>query len=235
LKIIYVEYVKLSDGTEGMITAIGLLETEIVGADFVPVRVPNTQIIGKKVSLYSKATKSHVHQVLRFKYSDLDKIPKLIVDIKDEIEARCSITNTNNDTNSSNTDTDDADISNIDDYNDDDTKNTKKTTYLDKPPSVTLVKYEADHIQVACLVEFDLKPSSTKFDILREQVLFAIADATKRNGVQFAIPAIQYEQMWIHNNDFVNDDAAGGEYDDNHDDDQYYNDHDHDQQSPLLS
>jgi hypothetical protein len=102
---------------------------------------------------------------LRFKYGDLDKIPKLIIDIKEEIEARCN--------NTDNTDT--------------------ETYYLDKPPSVTLVKYEADHIQVECVVEFILKPTSIEFANMREQVLFSIADATKRNGVQFAIPAIQYE------------------------------------------
>jgi small-conductance mechanosensitive channel len=55
------EYVKLSDGTEGTIASIGLLETEIIGSDHVPVRVPNTHIIGKKVSLYSKITKSQVN------------------------------------------------------------------------------------------------------------------------------------------------------------------------------
>ena len=50
-------------------------------------------------------------------------------------------------------------------------------------------------------MEFDLKPTSEEFVKMREQVLFAIADATKRNGVQFAIPAIQYETRNKDDND----------------------------------
>jgi small-conductance mechanosensitive channel len=193
------EYVKLSDGTEGTITAIGLLETEIVGDDFVPVRVPNTMIIGKKVALYSKVTKSQVHQVLRFKYADLDKIPQLLLDIAQAIEARCQ--------------PDENDVNEV---------------VLDKPPSVTLMKYEADHIQVECTVEFDLKPTSSEFVQMREQVLFAIADATKRNGVQFAIPAIQYENTRRttssnNNNQYRDGDEYDGEayHDDGEDGDHF--------------
>ena len=160
------EYVRLGDGTEGTIVYIGLLETEVLGSDHVPIRVPNSQIVGKRVSMLSKVTKSQVKQILRFKYSDMDKLPKLIKDIEQEIIAACS---------------------DGDDNNDD--TNSK----MNKPPQVVLAQYEADHIQVAVSCSFDIKPGSSEFAEMREKVLFAIANAVKKNRMEFAIPAIQYE------------------------------------------
>lgn len=81
--------VLLGDGTEGTIIYFGLLETEVMGSDHVPIRVPNSRIVGKRVHMYSKVTQSQVKQTLRFKYPDLSKLPTLLEDIKKEIESCC--------------------------------------------------------------------------------------------------------------------------------------------------
>lgn len=69
------EKIRLGDGTEGVVKRIGLVETEVVGFDSISTRIPNSQLTGQRVSPLSKLTVSQVKQVLRFKYSDLDKIP----------------------------------------------------------------------------------------------------------------------------------------------------------------
>lgn len=79
----------LGDGTKGTVGKIGLLETEINGYDNLVIRVPNSQITSQRVSNISRATQSQVKQVLRFSYEDLDKVPKVLEDIKLEIQASC--------------------------------------------------------------------------------------------------------------------------------------------------
>jgi small-conductance mechanosensitive channel len=74
--------VRLADGTEGRVQYIGLLETELIGKDHVPVRVPNSQIVGRKIHMFSKVTKNQIKQILRFKYSTLQQLPDIIQDIK---------------------------------------------------------------------------------------------------------------------------------------------------------
>ena len=150
------EKVRLGDGTEGEVVRIGLLETEVVGSDHVPIRVPNTQILGKRVHMFSRVTKSKIKQTLRFKYSDLQKVHKLLDDIQEEIHARCS-------------------------------------EHMLGEAEVLLTNYEADHIQVSVSASFDFKPDSAEYAHTKQRALFAIADAMKRNEVDFALPAIQYE------------------------------------------
>mmetsp|Transcript_11929 Transcript_11929/g.25822 ORF Transcript_11929/g.25822 Transcript_11929/m.25822 type:complete len:401 (-) Transcript_11929:26-1228(-) len=84
------EAVKLGDGTEGTVKWIGLVETEILGPDHVPIRVPNAQIFGKKIHMYSKVSKSKVNQMLRLSYGDLPKLSSVMNDIKEEIASKCS-------------------------------------------------------------------------------------------------------------------------------------------------
>jgi small-conductance mechanosensitive channel len=151
------DYVRLGDGTEGTIRYIGLLETEIIGSDHVPIRVPNAQITGKKIHLLSRVDKAQFKQVLRFKYSDLDKLNNVLQDMKEDITTAVT------------------------------------ASYLDKSPSVTLTSYEADHIRVTVSVMFAFPPGSSDFSTMKERVLFAIAHAVKKNDMEFALPAIQYE------------------------------------------
>jgi small-conductance mechanosensitive channel len=80
--------VKLGDGTEGTVKSIGLVETEIVGYDNINLRIPNRQL-SQRISNLSRIKRSQVRQLLRFKYSDLDKLPEVLKSIKKEIQATC--------------------------------------------------------------------------------------------------------------------------------------------------
>jgi small-conductance mechanosensitive channel len=80
--------VKLGDGTEGTVKKVGLVETEIVGYDSINVRIPNAQL-SQRISNLSRIKQSRVKQPLRFKYSDLDKLPDALNAIKKEIQASC--------------------------------------------------------------------------------------------------------------------------------------------------
>jgi len=79
----------LGDKTEGIVNRIGLVETEILGYDNIIVKIPNSQLTGQRISNLSRVTKSRVRQVLRFKYSDLDKLPRLLTEMKSEISTSC--------------------------------------------------------------------------------------------------------------------------------------------------
>lgn len=81
--------IRLGDGTEGSVKKIGLVETEIVGYDGTPLRIPNSQLTNARVSNLSRMQRSRVYQVLRFSYSDLEILPQVLDDIKAEIEASC--------------------------------------------------------------------------------------------------------------------------------------------------
>lgn len=83
------EDVKLGDGTAGTITRIGLVDTDIEGFDNVVVRIPNAQIATSRVSNLSRISKSRVTQTLRFKYADLDKLPVVLQETRQEIKANC--------------------------------------------------------------------------------------------------------------------------------------------------
>lgn len=83
------EIVRLGDGTEGTIHKIGLTETIIVGYDNIATRIPNSQLTMQRVSNISRLTMSQIKQFIRLKYTDLDRIPKLLEDIKKEIIVAC--------------------------------------------------------------------------------------------------------------------------------------------------
>ena len=51
------------------------------------VSVPNTQLTNQQISNLSRVRNSQVKQILLFKYEDEQKIPKVIKDIKAEVEA----------------------------------------------------------------------------------------------------------------------------------------------------
>lgn len=83
------EDVRFGDGTEGTIHKIGLVETEIMGYDNIIIKLPNSQIVKQRVSNISRMKESRVFQPLRFSYDDLDKVPQVLQDIKEEIKAAC--------------------------------------------------------------------------------------------------------------------------------------------------
>jgi len=51
--------------------------------------IPNSQLLHQRVTNISQAKRSQVKQILRFKYSDLKKIPAVLEDIKEETKVSC--------------------------------------------------------------------------------------------------------------------------------------------------
>jgi small-conductance mechanosensitive channel len=82
------DQVKFGDGTQGTIKVIGIIETEIMGSDNVVTRIPNSEL-SHRVSNLSQAQHSQVKQNLRFKYSDLDRMPAVLEEIMAEIRFSC--------------------------------------------------------------------------------------------------------------------------------------------------
>ena len=152
------EYVRLGDGTEGTVETIGLAETHLMGTDNISVRIPNSQLAGQRVSNLSRMTRTQVKQILRFKYSDLEKLPMVLEDIKRGIQANCP----------------------------------KLITDGSKPFQALLTQYEADHVQAVINCHFDIEPTSGESAEMRQMVMLSIAEATKRNDIEFAIPSIFY-------------------------------------------
>lgn len=57
--------------------------------DDLVMKIPNSQLIHQRITNISKAKRSQVKQVLRFKYSDLKKIPAILQEIKEETKTSC--------------------------------------------------------------------------------------------------------------------------------------------------
>ena len=81
--------VRLGDGTAGTVLEIGLVETLIRGYDNIVTRIPNSQLTSARICNLSRVKQSRVKQMLRFKYSDIDKLPALFDDIKVEVRLSC--------------------------------------------------------------------------------------------------------------------------------------------------
>lgn len=52
-------------------------------------RIPNSQLLHQRVTNISQAKRSQVKQILRFEYSDLNKIPVILQDIKEQVKVSC--------------------------------------------------------------------------------------------------------------------------------------------------
>lgn len=81
--------IKLADGTVGRVISIGWLDTTLACTDDIHVRIPNSEIASKRISNVSRANRSQVKQKVRLRYDDIDKIPKLVDGIKEEVKAAC--------------------------------------------------------------------------------------------------------------------------------------------------
>lgn len=151
--------VKLGDGTEGVVMHLGWVTSEIRGYDDLVIEIPNSQLLHQRVSNVTKAKRSQVKQVLRFRYSDLDKVPGILEEIKYETRDSCP-------------------------------KLISDGTAIFR---AVITKFEADHVETAVNFHFDI-PSQTEADANnRQQVLLAIARVVERNGVEFALPSVQYQ------------------------------------------
>jgi len=79
----------LGDGTSGTVKKIGWLNTSIKGGDELVTSIPNSQLSNIRVTNRSNQKYSQVKQTLRFDYSDVDRIAKIVAGIKEEIRVSC--------------------------------------------------------------------------------------------------------------------------------------------------
>ena len=77
------EIVSFGNGLSGKVISIGLVETEIESNNVIT-KIPNSKIVNERVSNISRATKSQVVQTIRFKYEDINKVSKVLADIRGE-------------------------------------------------------------------------------------------------------------------------------------------------------
>lgn len=61
-----------------------------------------------------------------------------------------------------------------------------------RPFRADLFNYNDDHIEVKVNCHFELKPGSSEYLDARQNMLHAIAVAVEKNGVEFALPSINY-------------------------------------------
>lgn len=81
--------VVLGDKTEGVVHRIGLVETEIMGYDNVITKIPNSQLTAQRIQNLSRVKQSRVKQTLRFQYKDLEVLPIVLAEMKEEIRKSC--------------------------------------------------------------------------------------------------------------------------------------------------
>ena len=83
------DLVRFVDGTAGTVFKIGWMHTVIRLSDNTRTRIPNAQLANKTVTNLSRCTQCQVKTVLYFDYSDMQKLPALIKDIKEDVKANC--------------------------------------------------------------------------------------------------------------------------------------------------
>ena len=83
------EKIRLEDGTTGRVLDIGWMDTTLRCTNNLQVRIPNSEIANKRVYNISRLKRSRVKQKVRFRYNDIDKVPVLMHDIKEEIKKAC--------------------------------------------------------------------------------------------------------------------------------------------------
>ena len=69
----------------GTVAKLGWVETVVRGSDEVMLTISNADLVSERVSNLSRVNQSHVKQILRFHYNDVDKLPLLFDSIKREI------------------------------------------------------------------------------------------------------------------------------------------------------
>ena len=83
------DYVDFEDGTKGTVASMGWMDTTLRNPDNTMTRVPNSQLTSKKITNFSRVSMCQVKQTLRFHYDDVEKIPALCEDIKEELKKSC--------------------------------------------------------------------------------------------------------------------------------------------------
>mmetsp|Transcript_13881 Transcript_13881/g.20245 ORF Transcript_13881/g.20245 Transcript_13881/m.20245 type:complete len:442 (+) Transcript_13881:123-1448(+) len=83
------DVVKFGDGTSGKVMKIGWLETKLRTFDDLLVTIPNTQLGTQRVCNMSRIVMCRVRPTLHFRFSDADKVPRVLEDIQEEIKKSC--------------------------------------------------------------------------------------------------------------------------------------------------
>jgi len=148
------EEVLFGDGLSGTIVKMGWMETVIRKEDDYLINIPNSELAHKKMTNLSRTKQSNVKQTLHFQYADIDRIPQLLEDIKQEISNACG-----------------PEL--IEDGS--------------RPFLATWSGYQGSHLEVLVDAHFSLPPLSNSFYAKREQMLKAINEAVKKNGMDFKI------------------------------------------------
>lgn len=81
--------IQLGDGISGAVVRTGWMSTDIRRSDETIIRVPNGQVAEQRVTNLSRTRLSQVTHTIRCKYSDIEKVSQLVIDIKDEVQKDC--------------------------------------------------------------------------------------------------------------------------------------------------
>lgn len=81
--------VQFSNGVSGTIVKLGWMETVLRCSDEVMMSIPNEDLLKQRVMNLSRVRLCQVKQKVNFKMGDVDKVPELIQEIKDQIETLC--------------------------------------------------------------------------------------------------------------------------------------------------
>ena len=147
--------------------------TPFAGSDELITIIPNTQLSGVRICNKSRMKYSGVQQKLQLSYGDIDKIPQLVVDIKEEIKQSCPKVVT------------------------DGSRHFREyrmfsclflrlmVVLMTMPPEdVSWTDYGSHHMTVAIDCRLAIPPSGNAYYDARQGVLEAIARAMKKNGVK---------------------------------------------------
>jgi len=83
------EFVKMGDGTQGVVHSMGWLYTDLRCADEIIIKIPNNQLANQRISNISRIVKSQVKASLRVSYGDYKKIPQFCETLKNRLIDDC--------------------------------------------------------------------------------------------------------------------------------------------------
>ncbi|KAL7552405.1 hypothetical protein ACHAWF_015650 [Thalassiosira exigua] len=81
--------VHFGDGTQGYIVKMGFLRAKVRKYDGSVVDIPNCQLGGQRVTNVTRTKTCQVLTTLRFEYDDVQRLPKALEAVKDEIATSC--------------------------------------------------------------------------------------------------------------------------------------------------
>lgn len=83
------DVVKFGNGVSGKVIKLGWMQTVLRAPDESLMTVPNKDLADQRVTNMTRVQQSCVKQTLRFKYTDIDKLPEVLESIKEEVKKAC--------------------------------------------------------------------------------------------------------------------------------------------------